>query len=242
MKVRFSNGEMQIFDFTPETIGAVSQDDVLTVVQEQIAQVPIPGSEALKAAIVQAILTDLTTEGTALNMALQDIVGRAFKSIDSLTRIALGSDATGDMYYRAANGGLVRIPLGNANQVLGVYVPGGANPNVPAWTTPAIINWTELTANGVAAVNTGYVLTLSTGLTLTLPATAPVGSQVLVIGKSGNWVVKANTGQTINFLGTISAAGGTATAQAANQFIQLIATTADTVWTVATASGEVDIV
>lgn len=243
MKARFSDNGLELFDFTPETIGAVSQDDVVNVVNQQIQATQQPNNELIASLVIAAINNELNTDGSLLNMTIQDIVSRAYKNIDALTRIALGSDATGDLYYRNAAGGLTRVPVGNAGQLLGVNVPGGANPNVPGWVNaPTTINWQEITANATAAINNGYILTLAGGLTLTLPPTAPVGSQVLVLGKSGNWVVKGNTGQTINFLGTVSAAGGTATSQAGNQYMQLIATTADTVWTVGAASGQVDIV
>jgi hypothetical protein len=45
------------------------------------------------------------------------------------TRILLGSDATGDIYYRNASGNLTRLGIGTTGQVLGV------NSGLPAWQT-----------------------------------------------------------------------------------------------------------
>lgn len=46
-------------------------------------------------------------------------------------KIVLGSDATGDIYYRDSNGLFTRLGVGSAGQIL--QVSGG----LPAWVTPA---------------------------------------------------------------------------------------------------------
>lgn len=46
-------------------------------------------------------------------------------------KFTLGSDATGDMFYRGSGGTLTRIPLGSASQVL------TANASIPYWATPS---------------------------------------------------------------------------------------------------------
>lgn len=50
--------------------------------------------------------------------------------INGTTAISLGSDATGDTYYRDANGNLKRLAIGNDTQVLQV------SSGVPTWATP----------------------------------------------------------------------------------------------------------
>jgi len=77
--------------------------------------------------------------------------------------------ATGDVYYRDANGDLMRVPIGSANNVL--TVAGG----LPLWSAPASGGITRsvsaisspITA-GVAAA-TDYVYSVTGTTTLTLP-------------------------------------------------------------------------
>jgi len=53
----------------------------------------------------------------------------ALKTTAGHVSFTLGSDATGDIYYRDPNGNLARLPIGTASQVL------GSTGTVPAWTT-----------------------------------------------------------------------------------------------------------
>ena len=53
----------------------------------------------------------------------------ALKTTAGHVSFTLGSDATGDIYYRDSNGNLARLPIGTASQVL------GSTGTVPAWTT-----------------------------------------------------------------------------------------------------------
>lgn len=53
----------------------------------------------------------------------------AIRTTAGYVRFDLGSDATGDIYYRDASGNLARLPIGTSSQVL------GSTGTVPAWTT-----------------------------------------------------------------------------------------------------------
>jgi len=81
--------------------------------------------------------------GTHLIPVSSDIIGGA-------TVMGLGSDATGDIYYRAATTGiLTRLGIGSAGQVLSVFS------GLPSWQTPSAGGaslWTAVT--GTRASNT----------------------------------------------------------------------------------------
>lgn len=72
----------------------------------------------------------------------------ASKTLGSGTKTAVGSDATGDMYYRASDGTFTRIPLGTVGQSL------VAGSTVPAWGTASatglvkVINSSRTSAAG----------------------------------------------------------------------------------------------
>src|SRR5947207_15639404 len=61
--------------------------------------------------------------------------------------MTLGSDATGDLYYRSAGGILTRLPVGSGTQFRGVS--GG----LPAWATVPI-------STGVSGLGTGVATAL----------------------------------------------------------------------------------
>jgi hypothetical protein len=105
--------------------------------------------------------------------------------------------------------------------------------------SPGLVPYT--TASGTtqaAAVNTGYICTNSGACTVTLPATAAVGSIVGVsAATSGGFVLTANTGQTIKFLGQTSTSGGSMTSAVQYDWMTVVCIVANTTWQVINASG-----
>jgi hypothetical protein len=91
-------------------------------------------------------------------------------------------------------------------------------------------------ATQAASVNTGYVITNASGTTVTLPATAAVGQRVYIVGGgSGPWILAANSGQTIKFLGATTATAGTAASTNNYDSCQVACTVANTTWSVMSA-------
>jgi hypothetical protein len=72
----------------------------------------------------------LVTAGVAAAPSSLALIPVSFDVIGP-SAIVIGSDATGDMYYRAATGVLTRIPIGISGQVLKLN-----SSLVPTWTTP----------------------------------------------------------------------------------------------------------
>lgn len=116
----------------------------------------------------------------------------------------------------------------------GISISNGAG-SITISSTGSGMGWNEVTntsANMVA--DSGYV-TNNVGLvTLTLPTTAAFGTPISVIGKgSGGWLIAQNSGQSIRIGNAVSSTGTGGSIASTNAFdsINLICTTADTVWT-----------
>lgn len=131
--------------------------------------------------------------------------------------MTLGSDATGDIYYRNSSGILTRLPIGGAGNILNVS--GG----IPAWTaatgggnvsnsgTPTanqIAQWTNATT--IQGVNVASVLTAGQGISVTGTTNATIAASLSTASNVlGADVALSNTGTF--FVGPTMAQGGTGT-------------------------------
>jgi hypothetical protein len=101
--------------------------------------------------------------------------------------------------------------------------------------------WNEITAASAnMAINNGYIANRGTLVTLTLPAVAAQGSTIKVLGKgAGLYQIAQNAGQSINFVSATTTVGGTGSLTATEQFdaLEIICTTANTGWTIASSTG-----
>lgn len=92
--------------------------------------------------------------------------------INGTTAISLGSDATGDVYYRNASGNLQRLAVGASNKVL--TVTGG----VPAWETAQTTNLASTSGVSVGpAASTEQVITHGLGRTPVIVRLHGIGRQ-----------------------------------------------------------------
>lgn len=140
-------------------------------------------------------ISGVTTNGTALTAAA----------------IALGSDATGDIYYRNAGGNLTRLGIGTSTQVLTVTgglpawedatggggTPGGSDTQVQFNDAGVFGGDAGLTYNKTTDLLTAVRLTVATG---TITASAPAITVTQTWNNSGiNF-----TGLSYNFINTAS--------------------------------------
>lgn len=83
-------------------------------------------------------VSDALEEWDAKTAPTGDVVGTndtqtiTYKTLSTGTAIDLGSDATGDIYYRNSGGDLARLGIGSSNQVLTV------DSGLPAWKSSAV--------------------------------------------------------------------------------------------------------
>lgn len=71
------------------------------------------------------------------------------KTLGAGTSVSLGSDGTGDVYYRNSGGALTRLPIGTAGQILDVSAGG-----LPEWVTNPAAADASTTVKGVVEVAT----------------------------------------------------------------------------------------
>lgn len=146
----------------------------------------------------------------------------------------------------AANG---QIPIGSvgANPVIANITPGvGISiANGPGSITITALAggfaWTEVPAPGVTmTINSGYIANDVILVTLTLPAVAAQGSIIRVVVKNTGLVsIAQNAGQVL-FFGTLSTTpgvGGSLTANANHDAIEILCITANTDWMVLSSQG-----
>ena len=120
-----------------------------------------------------------------------------------------------------ASGQVAATPVSSTDIANKAYVDAQVSP-FEKWLAAAS---TPITA----AVNTGYYVTNAGTVTFTLPAIAPAGSVVAIVGTgAGGWILQPNAGQTIQI---INAAVSVSVASA-EQFdcIEVLCTVANTTW------------
>jgi len=121
----------------------------------------------------------------------------------------------------------------------GIIITPGAN-SIQIDTTGGV-DWAEYTADDSLVAEYGFITNKAvTACVLTLPLTAVVGDVFEVVGKGATgWVIAQNAGQSIIFGDQVTTVGvtGSLASSATNDCIELICITADTVFVVKSAVG-----
>lgn len=192
--------------------------------------------EAVTPLVTQELTDQLITLLLTDEMAIQNAIGNILRSG---IQFVLGGDATGDLYYRAAGGPVARLGVGTNGQQL--VVSGG----LPAWADRSALNWSVITANQAASINSGYIVNAAALATISLPTTAAVGSALEIVGVgAGGWRLGQAAGQQAifgniaNTLGT----GGQLNSTHQRDCIRLVCVVADTTWQVISSIGNIDVI
>jgi hypothetical protein len=199
------------------TIPNLITNNVITVA----SGAPVACGTAVTVYCKNAIAGGLNT-GTGYVPVSSDIIGPSV--------LAIGSDATGDIYYRAATGALTRLGIGAKGSVVRSSGTG------PEYAT----QYAEITGtSGTLQYNKMHGANNAGLVTLTLPATAAVGERFSVIGVgAGGWKIAQNAGQSIQKEATVTTVGiGGSVAGAQGTSVEVICIEADTKWMVSYSSG-----
>jgi hypothetical protein len=109
--------------------------------------------------------------------------------------LTLGSDATGDIYYRNSGGALTRLPIGSSNQLL--EVAGG----VPIWANAGSVTNASSTFTAGQAITAGDAVFIGSGTDSTLLVNQGiVSSSQNNASTAANWFAQSFTtapGQTL---------------------------------------------
>ena len=108
------------------------------------------------------------------------------------------------------------------------------------------LTWTEVTGTTQAAsADNGYITNNESLVTITLPSTCAVGKIIRITGKgAGGWKLAQNSGQQIIFGNKNSTSGTSGYIASLYQYdsVELLCITADTVFSVIGAVGDLDVV
>jgi len=111
---------------------------------------------------------------------------------------------------------------------------------------PGGMQYTEITAAAAGmAINNAYIANRPTLVTLTLPALAPVGGAVMVMGSGiGGWRVAQNAGQRIHFnsIDSTPGVGGYLQFTVRYDSVELVCINENTDWIVRSSMGNITIV
>jgi hypothetical protein len=184
-------------------------------------------------------LVDLTGTQTLTNKTITSTTN----TLGGVT-MTLGSDATGDIYYRNSSNHLTRLAIGSNGNFLTV------SSGLPAWgttsasyapmpTTVVTGSTQSMTTNNAYFANDG-----STLVTFTLPTSSTVGDEVIVGGiSSGGWKLAQNASDEIYFgsAATTSGTGGYLSSNNAYDTVHLKCVVTNTTWIVVGSQGNITV-
>lgn len=169
--------------------------------------------------------------------------------------IVAGGLIAGTSYWlspAAANTLITAAPTGAAQVILGCFKADSATSGFffggsgTVVTASILFAWTVETANANMATNNGYISNSAGTINLTLPTTANIGDIIRVTNEAGNFSIRQNAGQSINFGNVTTTVGTTghldSTALGDSVELVCIVAGANTTWQVQSVIGNLTIV
>ena len=159
------------------------------------------------------------------------------------TALSLGAVIT----LTGNSGGAISPTLGNINVVgAGGVTVAGAGSTLTISVSGTGMTWSKVAGPAVnMVVNNAYIPNNVGLVTFTLPAVAAIGDILQIAGcTSGLWSIAQNAGQTIHFgaLDTTTGVGGSLSAIAQYDSVEMVCVTANTDFTVISAVGNLTVV
>lgn len=187
--------------------------------------------------------SSVVNSGTANQIAYYATTGTAISGLTGANSATLVTNSTGvpSMTASMTNG---QVLIGSTGATPtpatltagpGVSITNGAA-SITISGTGSGIGWTEVTGTSQAmTADSGWVANNAGLVTLTLPTTAAFGTAISIIGKgAGGWKIAQNASQIVQLGNTATTTGVGGSLASTNRFdsIDMICTTANTIWTV----------
>jgi hypothetical protein len=140
-------------------------------------------------------------------------------------------------------GQLIIVPNVGAWVLVGLSTVGGTLSAIWDQVVQSVIDSTGTTQQMLAGAS--YIADNAALLTFTLPAVAPQGSTLQVVGNgAGGWTIHQNAGQVINFNAASTTVGVGGSLSSSNRYncVELMCTIANTAWTVMNNEGTLTVV
>jgi len=135
---------------------------------------------------------------------------------------------------------LTDMPASYENGSILVSGTGGYTLETPA--SLGMMNVIEATVATNAVVQTYYVCNNVSVVPITLPATAPMGSMMGILGKgAGGWTCTAATGDYIHHGSFVSLAGGAVRSTYYKDTMLLLCITANSDWAIIWTNGNIEV-
>lgn len=177
---------------------------------------------------------DISVSGTTQHSLL---LGNSTGSINSL-----GVATNGQLPIGSTGADPVLATLSTGT---GISITNGAG-SITITSTGGGLTWNEITGTSASmAINNGYIANNAALVTLTLPSTAAQGSIIRTAGKgAGLYSVAQNAGQTVHYgnTSTTTGTGGSLTAIAQYNSLELVCITANTDFVVLSSVGNFTVV
>ncbi len=179
---------------------------------------------------------------TTISQILYSSSDNVVSGLATTNRASLSTNSTGVPTWLAMTDGQVIIGSTSGSPAAGTITSTGGTITVTAGSNTLNLEvvtggftWTDVTgATQSMSVENGYITDRGAGVVYTLPATASLGSEIIVIGKLGITTITPNANQQILMSSASGTVGVTGTIVGTNvgDCVTLIATTsgASTVW------------
>lgn len=189
----------------------------------------LAGSETLTNKTLTSPLIVTAYIGTS-TMASSTFTGTSTFNTNSLPfTLNLGSDATGDVFYRNSSGNFTRLPVGSNGQFLTL------SSGIPAWVTqsPTAPNMDSASKTDTYTVETDgteQILVIATGVQSgsASPRTTSIHLDGLLVASTSIWNAAVGTSWPVTLSVTLQPTNGSHFLD----FVTNAATTTETVWTV----------
>lgn len=218
--------------------------NVLNIVGSGGVTTSAAGSTVTITAGVIVPTTFTTDAGSATPAAnnLNVLGGTGCGTTGAGSTVTVNLDSTVALTY-TCDAGFATPAANNLNVVgSGSTATSGAGSTITITSTGGGIAWTEIGVVGptTMAVNNGYVTNNGSPVQLLLPLISAFGSILRIVGKgAGGWLITQNAGQSIVLEGSSTTVGATGTlgSSASKDTVELLCTTANTVWSVIDGNG-----